>query len=110
MFPPNNEDMFYTRLRLERRYTPIRANLPYGVMADLPSGEFDRFENWASETSKIIAPLRRLRPDEVADACQRLYPEKLERHIDWAKQIAKWYAAYAEELESKKSQGSRVVK
>ncbi len=87
----------------------VRDVLTAQDMADIPSGEFDRFENWASETSKIIGPLRRMSPSEVADACERLYPKKLDRHIDWAKQIAEWYAAYAEELEAKKSQGLRVV-
>lgn len=78
-------------------------------MADIPSGEFDRFENWASESSKIVASLRRMQPEEVADACERLYADKLARHVDWADQIASWYAKYRDDLVARSRQGIRAV-
>lgn len=88
----------------------VRDVLKPEDMEDIPSGEFDRFENWASETSKLMGPIRRMSPSEVADACDRLYPEKLDRHIDWADQVAHWYAAYRDELVSRQRAGIRAVK
>lgn len=88
----------------------VRDVLKAEDMADVPSAEFDRFENWASETSKLVGPISRMRPEEVADACERLYPEKIERHIAWADELARWYGAYRDELVSRQRQGIRAVK
>jgi Domain of unknown function (DUF4326)/Protein of unknown function (DUF3102) len=92
-----------------QREPVVRDVLTPQDMADLPAGEFDHLENWASETSKLIGPIRRLAPEEVAEVCWRLYPEKIDRHVDWAKQIANWYTSYAEALEAQSKQGLRVV-
>lgn len=88
----------------------VRDVLKPADMADVPRGEFDRFENWASETSKLVGPISRMAPDEVADACERLYPEKIERHIAWADEIAQWYGAYRDELVARQRSGIRAVK
>lgn len=88
----------------------VRDVLKPEDMADLPSGEFDDFENWASRTSKLVGPIHRMQPQEVADACEKLYPEKLDRHIAWADEVAQWYAAYRDELVARQRQGIRAVK
>lgn len=87
----------------------VRDVLKPEDMADIPSGEFDRFEEWASRTSKLIGPIRRLGPSEVADAYERLYPEHMDSEIDWADQIANWYAKYRDELVSRKRAGIHAV-
>jgi hypothetical protein len=87
----------------------VREVLEPEDMADIPSGEFDRAEEKASLTSKIV-PRTTDDPADVAEAAYRLYGENIERHIRWADDIANWYAKYRDELVARKKRGLRAVK
>lgn len=79
-------------------------------MADLPDPELTASEKWVYEAGKIVAALRRLRPQEVAEDTYRLMPDKLEWEIDAANQIIGWYEQYKQALQAQKNQGLRAVK
>jgi hypothetical protein len=95
--------------RPETSEPTVREVLKPEDFADLPSGEFDRAEEKASLTSKIV-PRRTDDPAEVAEACYRLYGDGIASHIRWADEIANWYAMYRDELVAQQERGLRPVK
>ena len=86
----------------------VREMLTPEDMEDIPSGEFDRYEKRASLTSKIV-PTRGDDAAKTAEACYRLYGENIELHIRWARKIARFYDAYADELAAQQQRGLRPV-
>lgn len=97
------------RIKEAKGEPTVREVLTPSEMADVPSGEFDRAEEKASLTSKIV-PRTTDDPEEVAEACYRLYGDSIETHIRWADEIAGFYARYRDSLVARQRKGIRAVK
>lgn len=107
--PSDSRENLDRRIKETKGEPVVRDVLTPEDMADLPAAEFNRAEEKASLTSKIV-PRSTDDPEEAAEAAYRLYGENIDRHIRWADDIANWYAKYRDELIARQRQGIRAVK